>query len=436
MRQVTCIPGSITWKDSLIAITQLFDSARAQEGRAVREYETAFKCYLGAEHAFAFGSGRTGLSAILTALEIGQGDEVILPGITCVVVPNAIQYTGAVPIFVDIDSGTYNIDYKEIESRITDRTKAIIVQHTFGLPADLDPIVKLAGKHDLLVIEDCAHALGAEYKGQKVGLFGDASFFSMEQSKVISTGMGGVAVTNDASVAEKIQAFQQECAPPAAPDVGKLLRQLVLLDLLFRPVNFTWGTIAHRLLDKRHAFVAPLAQEEYVCEKPPHYEKSLTNAQAKVGLNQLRNLETNLRHRREMAGRYRRGLAEMGFAETRLADNVRPVYLRYAFVVSDKPRAVAAARKHQIGFGTWFNSVIYPEECSLERTGYKLGSCPRAEDAVEHVINFPTHLKVTARDVDRIIRFVRTETGLSRLSSRMPGKHILAVADKNRSLRT
>ena len=129
------------------------------------------------ENRFYFFKGRVALYAILKSIGIGQGDEVILPGFTCVVVPNAITYLGAKPVYIDIASVTFNIDPSKIEEKITEKTRAIIAQHTFGIPAEMDIIMEMAKKYNLYVIEDSCHAIGSKYKGKEIGTFGDASFF-------------------------------------------------------------------------------------------------------------------------------------------------------------------------------------------------------------------------------------------------------------------
>ncbi|MEK9149797.1 MAG: DegT/DnrJ/EryC1/StrS family aminotransferase, partial [Candidatus Desantisbacteria bacterium] len=169
---------------------------------SIEKYEDTYKRYLGVSYASSFWKGRVALYAILKALGIGEGDEVLVEGFTCVVVPNAVIFAGAKPVYVPPDPKTYNMDISQIESKITSKTKAIIVQHTFGLPSDMDSTLDIAKRHNLRVIEDCAPALGADYKGRKVGTFGDAAFFSSQWSKVISTGLGGVAVTNDPEIGE------------------------------------------------------------------------------------------------------------------------------------------------------------------------------------------------------------------------------------------
>lgn len=144
--------------------------------QSIQKYEDMFKKFLNVSHASSFWKGRVALYAILKALGIGEGDEVLVEGFTCVVVPNAVIFAGAKPVYIAPDPKTYNMDVSQIETAITSKTKAIIVQHTFGLPADMDSILNIAKKYNLRVIEDCAPALGAIYKGRKVGTFGDAAF--------------------------------------------------------------------------------------------------------------------------------------------------------------------------------------------------------------------------------------------------------------------
>ncbi|MGI0148096.1 MAG: DegT/DnrJ/EryC1/StrS family aminotransferase, partial [Thermoplasmata archaeon] len=144
----------------------------------VLQYEEAFAGLVATPFARTFWKGRVALYAILRTLEIGHEDEVILPAFTCVVVPNAVRFAGATPVYADIVPGGYNLDPAGVERAVTPRTRAIIVQHTFGIPADLDPLLEIARRHGLAVIEDCAHSLGSEYRERGVGTFGLAAFFS------------------------------------------------------------------------------------------------------------------------------------------------------------------------------------------------------------------------------------------------------------------
>ena len=154
---------------------------------------------------FYFFKGRVALYAILKSMGITTGDEIILPGFTCVVVANAILYLGARPVYVDIDPSTYNIDAEKIGEKITDKTKAIIAQHTFGIPADMNKITAIAKENSLYVIEDSCHAVGSRYMGREVGTFGDAAFFSSQWSKPLTTGLGGWAVINNGLLLQNME---------------------------------------------------------------------------------------------------------------------------------------------------------------------------------------------------------------------------------------
>ena len=154
-------------------------------------YEAAFADKLGeGALAFAFWKGRTALEATLRALGLSAGDEVVMPGFTCVVVPDAVRRVGAVPVFADIGAQGYNADVGQVESLITPRTRAVICQHTFGIVADLGSLVSLCERRGLLLVEDCCHALGAHYQGKHVGLVGHAGFFSSQWSKPYTRGSG------------------------------------------------------------------------------------------------------------------------------------------------------------------------------------------------------------------------------------------------------
>ncbi len=181
--------------DVFLAVKTIIQPLLWKTGKATSDAEQWFRNYFSVEQAVSFNSGRSALLAILKAFGIGEGDEVLVQAFTCVAVPNSVLWAGAKPVFVDIDA-TLNMDPKDAEKKITKNTKALIVQHTFGVPAQMDKIIALAKKHHLILIEDCAHALGATYKGKKVGTFGDAAFFSFGRDKVVSSVFGGMAIIN------------------------------------------------------------------------------------------------------------------------------------------------------------------------------------------------------------------------------------------------
>lgn len=172
-------------------------------GPFVERFEKMMADYCGAQYAVSCSSGTAALHLILLAYGIGAGDEVIVPSLTFIATANAVTYTGAKPVFVDSDPETWNIDPYKIKGSITPRTKAILPVHLYGHPADMDPILDVAKEHDLLVIEDAAEAHGAEYMGRKVGTIGDAGIFSFFGNKIITTGEGGMIVTNNERISER-----------------------------------------------------------------------------------------------------------------------------------------------------------------------------------------------------------------------------------------
>lgn len=169
----------------------------------VREFEEKFARYCGCKYGITTNSGTTALHLALATLGIGKGDEIIIPTFTMIATANAVTYTGAEPVLVDVDMETWNIDVSKLEGKITKRTKAIIPVHTYGHPADMDTILDIAEKHGLYVIEDAAEAHGAEYKGRKAGSFGDLSCFSFYANKIITTGEGGIIITNNEELAKR-----------------------------------------------------------------------------------------------------------------------------------------------------------------------------------------------------------------------------------------
>jgi len=200
-RRNALLGGTTTRHDVATALRCLALPASLADGTAVETLETSFAASTGAGHAVSFAAGRVGLYGILRCLGIGAGDEVLVPVPTHIVVANAVRYTGAQPVYVDCDLSSYNIDVAQAQERLTPRTRALLVQHTFGVPADVEQARDLALRNGLYLIEDCVHALGAAIGNGQVGTFGHAAFFSTEETKTISTTMGGIVTTGDAELA-------------------------------------------------------------------------------------------------------------------------------------------------------------------------------------------------------------------------------------------
>jgi perosamine synthetase len=192
------------------AVSEVLRTPHLSLGPKVREFESALADYVGASDVIAVNSGTSGLHLCIRALRISDGDEVIVPSFAFIAVANAVRYEKAIPIFVDIDAQTLNLDPALLEAAITPRTRAIIVVHTFGCPAELSSILEIAKRHGLYVIEDACEAVGAEYEGQKVGVLADVGVFGFYPNKQITTGEGGAVVTNNSDLAIKVRRLRNQ----------------------------------------------------------------------------------------------------------------------------------------------------------------------------------------------------------------------------------
>ncbi len=192
------------------AVVAVLRGSQLSLGPKMEEFEVAVADYVGVRHGIAVSSGTAGLHLALLALEIGDGDEVIVPSFTFIAAANAVRYVGATPVFVDIDEATLNMSVDAVESAITPRTRAMVVVHTFGRPAEMGRLMTLAQAHGLLVVEDACEALGAEVGGRRVGGLGDVGVFAFYPNKQITTGEGGMIVTSNAEYANRMRALRNQ----------------------------------------------------------------------------------------------------------------------------------------------------------------------------------------------------------------------------------
>jgi perosamine synthetase len=406
-RKLALLGGTSTLGDSLTAAGLLLRGC-LRDGAAISQFEAELASFIGVQHACAFSAGRVGLYALLKALGIGSGDEVLLQVPTHVVVPNAIRYTGARPVFVDCSLASYNIDFEDAVRKVTPRTRALLLQHTFGIPADIDCALALAARYNLVLIEDCVHALGAQYRGRRVGSFGRAAFFSTEETKTISSTMGGVVVTNDGQLATKLRKFQHSCPWQPRPLVARYLLKFILYWLLTEPHLHVVTRTAYESFGRRQPLPGPTSTEEAVGDRPAVYEQRFSHAQALLVLRQLRRIDRNLAHRRAVAAAYAQQLNAGGFPAPSVPDQAKCAMLRYPVWVDDRQAVVHDARRHGV-LGTWFTSVLEESE-ALEAQGYIPGTCPRAEAATQHLVNLPIHSRVTARDVAALTAAIVTSS--------------------------
>jgi perosamine synthetase len=372
----------------------------------IGEYQAQFCRTVGATAAYSFWKGRVALYAILEALGIGSGDEIILPGFTCVVVPNSIRFVGATPKYVDIDVDTLNVDADTIKGAITPRTRAILVQHTFGIPVDMAPVLELTQRYGLPVIEDCAHAIGSTYQGQQVGTFGAAAFFSSQWSKPYTTGIGGMAVTTKPDIAERLEKIRAKYAYPKWMHVMRLAVQHHLYSRLFSSRGY-WASMGllHRL-SRWNLFVGSSNQNEIEGDRPPDLCWKMSSFQETVGRRCLAALSATVHHRRAVGLVYARALQEQGWQTVEGPPQSSINWLRYPVRVTNKADLLERARTQRIELGSWFESVLHPVRTRLDRFGYALGQCPVAEQAAEEIVNLPLHSRISLDEAHRIVAFV------------------------------
>ena len=381
--------------------------------KSVQEYQRQFARFFGVERAFAFWKGRVALYALLRALDIGDGDEVILPGYTCVMNVNPIKYVGAKPIYVDIEPETFNMNVGLLEEKITDNTKVIIAQHTYGYPCEMDTIMNIARSRGISVIEDCCLALGSRYKGRMVGTFGLAGYFSSQWNKPYTTGLGGVAITSDTKLAERIESLRaDEMCPPSGTEVLMLSAQLMIYRLLIYPRTTALAQRLFRYLASKGAVVGSSSASEYEPVKAGDFFKGVSAAQARSGLRRLKKIDHNIAHRLSMALRYDRLLADKGFKGRSYDGGImRPVMVRYPLRIEEKAEALEQAAREGIELGSWFECPLHPIETPLASYDYEIGMCPEAERAGREVVNLPLHPRaneeVARKSVDFITRFTQ-----------------------------
>lgn len=380
--------------------------------KVVTRYEGDFAKWLGVRYARTFWKGRVALYALLRALSVGNGDEVILPGYTCVMNVNPIKYLGAKPIYVDIEPDTFNLDVNLLHERVTDNTKVIIAQHTYGYPCDMDAIMEIAGRQGIAVIEDCCLSLGSKYKDRIVGAFGRAAYFSFQWNKPYTTGLGGMAVTDDSDLAERIESLRREqLCSPSSRERFMLSMQLAVYRLFIYPRTTAFAQNVFRYLTKKGAVVGSSNSCEFEPVKAEDFFKDITSVQARSGLHQLAAIERNISHRRKMAALYDELLKAKGWTPRRYdGGTIDPVMVRYPVRIEQKDRALAQAAGSGIELGSWFECPLHPIETPLASYDYEIGMCPQAERASNQVVNLPLHPRAGEKTVQKTVEFITRYT--------------------------
>ena len=373
----------------------------------IQAYHAGIQKILHVKYAFSFAGGRMALYTLLQALGVGTGDEVILQGYTCCVVPKAIMYVGAKPVYADISEKDYNLSYESVEELITDRTKVIIVQHTYGIPCHaLWKIRKLCDEKHIYMIEDCAHTFGTKWKGHILGTIGDAAFFSTDHTKYISTSVGGVAVTNNDIIGKKLTEIYETVADLTKKEQLAIVIQFSLMNF-FRNKYISWFLQINKLtrmvepiiwaiLGKLHLV---FYMDDYSNTAFPEYTfpAKLPNVQAMIGIGQLRKLKDNIKYRKKLTEIYKQRLGGRFF----IPDDCAAV-LRMPLVV-ENPDEIVAGMRGLTKVERWFSpAIVCISEDEYAKFGYDKETCPNAQKVAAHIINLPVNLKVTECEVNEI----------------------------------
>ena len=325
-------------------------------GRYVDAFEEKFAALCGTEHAVAVANGTVALHVALLALGIGAGDEVIVPDLTYIASANAVTYCGARAVFADVDARTWTLDAADVARKISPATKAIMPVHLYGHPVDMNPIFELAKEHGLFVIEDAAEAHGALYRGRAVGGLGDVATFSFYGNKIITTGEGGMIVTNDASLARRMRLLKGQGMTPER--------------------RFWFASVG--------------------------YNYRMTNIQAAIGLAQMERLEWFIERRREVASWYNEALKDLPVQVSSEASWAKNVYWLYSIIVGegvDRDRLMLELNDEGVETRPFFYPMHEMPPYFVEDGDAKF---PVTTSLAARGINLPSSARITEEDVEFI----------------------------------
>lgn len=340
-------------------------------GPKIDEFEEAVCNYTGAKYAVAIANGTAALHAACFAAGIGPGDEVITTPLTFAASANCVLYCGGTPVFADVDSKTYNIAPEDIERKITDRTKAIIPVHLTGQPCDMDRIRRIAREHKLIVIEDAAHALGAKYKGKRIGTGSDMITFSFHPVKPITTGEGGMIVTDNEEYYKKLKLFRSHC----------ITREEDMMTENEGPWFYQQLSLG--------------------------YNYRMTDIQAALGISQMKKLDRFLQRRKELAERYNR-------AFERNEDVVIPYqapegesgWHLYMIQVPNHDRKEVFVKLREAGINVNVHYIPVYRHPYYRENGYADTRCENAEEIYSHLISLPLYPDLTDEQQDQVLRIL------------------------------
>lgn len=352
--------------DDIKAVVEVLKSDFITTGPKIDEFERKVADYVGARYAVAIANGTAALHAACFAAGIGDGDEVITTPITFAASANCALYCGAKPVFADIDKESYNISLAGIKEKITEKTKSIIAVHFTGQPCEMDEIHKIAKENNLIVIEDAAHALGADYKGKKIGSLSDMTTFSFHPVKHITTGEGGMIVTNDEKFYERLK--------------------------LFRTHGIT----------REEKYLSKNDGPWYYEQIDLGYNYRITDIQCALGVSQMDKLDGFVAKRRTLVERYNKAFENISEIVTpKQVDGCNNSYHLYVIQVNNRLDVFNKLRAAGIGVNVHYIPVY--KHPYYQKNGYDKVYCPNAEDYYEHCISLPLYPKLTIEEQDYVI---------------------------------
>ena len=361
------------------------------------------------KHIF-FSRGRVGLYALMKGLSIGSGDEVISQAFTCVAVPESIIAIGAKPVYVDLERGGFNMSLASLESALTPQTKLVIVQHTFGIVAEIAKIAVICEQYGVPLVEDCCHTHDSTCDGYRVGSFGVGAFYSYEWGKPVVAGIGGSLLLNDEKLSMAVETIYQDFSEPSVLDFGRIMVQKALFDYVYSPTLYWYVKAGFRLGSK-----VGLLKGNYnpisVNRLPGDYRERMASQLVRMLKRDEGAARRFAERSEEIVEYYRDQLQDVKrliLPRQRKGNN--DVFVRYPLRVEGKARLLEQARKSQIEVGSWYSSPVHPiQRDKLEQVGYRLGSCPEAERRCLEIVSLPTNLKVKQADLERSCNFLQEE---------------------------
>lgn len=366
-------------QDDIDAVIEVLQSDYLTTGPKVAEFEQVVADYTGAKYAVAVANGTAALHIACMAAGIGVGDEVITTPITFAASANCGLYCGAKPVFADIKADTYNIDPEQIEKKITEKTRAVIPVHFTGQPCEMDEITRIAKKHNLIVIEDAAHALGASYKNRKIGTISDMTIFSFHPVKHITTAEGGMVLTDDDELYKKLSLYRTH----------GITR------------NADW-------MEQTPNLEAGLEGAWYYQQTELGYNYRISDMQCALGITQMKKLERFVARRKKIAARYDEAFSGVdGIITPKQQEGCDNSYHLYVIQVTKKPRRKVFEALRAAGIGVNVHYIPVYKHPYYQHHGYDGVCCPNAEMYYSRAISLPMYPLLTDEEQERVIQEVQ-----------------------------